>query len=99
MLETLATLLVAIVALYFACGIGFALFFAWRGVGVIDPAAQEGTWGFKLLILPGCAALWPLLLSRYRDRQPPREERNPHRDLARPPTTNPEPDEAASGPE
>ena len=28
-------------------------------------ASISGTWGFRLLILPGAAALWPLLLLRW----------------------------------
>ena len=83
MLEILATTLVTIVALYVLVGICFAGFFVWRGVGAIDPAATEGTWGFRVLIFPGSVAFWPLLLSRYRQRQPPPEEHNAHRDLAR----------------
>mgnify|MGYP006908261177 FL=1 len=83
MLETLAATLVTLGAVYALVGVVFALIFVWRGVGVIDPAAREGTWGFRLLILPGCVAFWPLLLGRWRRRQPPPEERNAHRDLAR----------------
>ena len=38
-------------------GIAFALF----GVGRVDPDAR-GSWTFRPLILPGVAALWPLVL-------------------------------------
>ena len=37
----------------------FGLLFVTRGVGRVDPAAASGTWGFRVLILPGAAALWP----------------------------------------
>ena len=43
-------------------GVGFALF---GGAKAVDEAAVEGTWGFKVLIIPGAAALWPLLLGRW----------------------------------
>ncbi len=82
MLETLATLLVTAIGLYLAIGLAFALWFVWRGANRIDRSAAEGTWGFRLLILPGSAALWPLLLRRVRSEDPP-SERNAHREAAR----------------
>jgi hypothetical protein len=81
MLETLATGLVAGIGLYLAIGLVFALWFVWRGVDRLDASAREGTWGFRLLILPGSVALWPAMLRRLRSGGPPREH-NAHRDLA-----------------
>jgi hypothetical protein len=43
----------------------FAAAFVIRGVQRVDPAAKGAPLGFRLLILPGCAALWPLLLGRW----------------------------------
>ena len=64
---------------YAAVGLIFAVAFVLRGANAIDPVARDGTWGFRLLILPGSAALWPLLLSRWlRGAQAP-EERSAHR--------------------
>lgn len=83
MAHNLAPLLVLSVAVYAAVGVVFAVPFVVRGVGQIDPAAREGTWGFRLLILPGCVALWPLLARRWWAGSPPPAERNPHRDAAR----------------
>lgn len=57
-----AELFAAAVQLYAVAGAVFALPFAWRGAGALDPAARTGSPGFRLLILPGSAALWPLLL-------------------------------------
>lgn len=51
---------------YGAAGVVFAVPFASRGAGAIDPAAKRGTWGFRLLILPGVVALWPLMLAKWR---------------------------------
>ena len=82
MLETLATILLTTAAVYALIGVCFAGFFVWRGVAAIDPAAIEGTWGFRILIFPGAMAFWPLLLSRFIRRQPAPEEHNAHRDLA-----------------
>lgn len=80
MSEGLATLLVAVAGLYFGLGLLFAIAFVLRGVGVIDPQARDGSWGFRVLVVPGSAALWPLLLRRWWRREPPPVERNCHRE-------------------
>jgi hypothetical protein len=59
-----AQLLVQTVAAYVGLGGAFALVFAWRWAGRLDAAAEHGTWGFRVLILPGVIALWPLLVVR-----------------------------------
>jgi len=68
---------------YLAAGLVFALAFVTAGVQRVDPAAHGAPWGFRLLILPGAAALWPLLLARWVRGAGPPEERNAHRDAAR----------------
>ena len=50
---------------YAFAGLVFAVAFALFGVQRVDPAAREAGAGFRLLILPGAAALWPLLLARW----------------------------------
>jgi hypothetical protein len=79
----MATFAVSALTSYLAVGVLFAVAFAFAGVGRIDPLARQGTVGFRLLILPGAAAFWPLLLVRWWRGTPPPEESNPHRDLAR----------------
>ena len=70
-------------AVYVAVGLVFAPFFALIGAGRIDPVAREGTLGFRILILPGAAALWPLLAWRWlKGTGHPPLERNAHRDAA-----------------
>lgn len=49
--------------LYLAAGAVFAPWFALRGAGRLDANARAGTAGFRVLIAPGAAALWPLLLA------------------------------------
>ena len=50
---------------YAVVGVVFALAFVARGVSRVDHrAAGVGIW-FRLLIFPGAAALWPLLLTRW----------------------------------
>ena len=50
---------------YAAVGVLFAVAFATWGIQRVDPAAKGAPLGFRLLILPGSAALWPLLLGRW----------------------------------
>jgi len=64
---------------YSAVGLAFAVAFVFFGAGRIDPDAENGTWGFRLLVLPGSAALWPLLLKRWVQGSPPPVECAPHR--------------------
>ncbi|HTL06008.1 MAG TPA: hypothetical protein VL241_09700 [Gemmatimonadales bacterium] len=49
---------------YLAAGLLFAVPFVARWAGRLDPAARSGSLGFRLLILPGSALLWPWLLAR-----------------------------------
>ena len=69
--------------LYGAIGIVFALPFVFRGVNRIDPIAGESSWGFRLAILAGSAAFWPLLLKRWLGGKSAPGEHNAHRDAAR----------------
>lgn len=71
--------IVAAVAAYVAVGLLFAAAFVATGVGRIDPSAEHAPIGFRLLIVPGTVALWPLLAIRWiRGQQPPTES-TPHR--------------------
>jgi len=72
-----------VIAVYAGLGACFALYFVFRGVGRIDPVAQKATWGFRVLIFPGCAAFWPFLLRRlWQGREWPPEEKNAHRQFS-----------------
>ena len=75
---------------YAAIGLVFALLFVTLGVQRVDPAAKSGTVGFRIMILPGAAAFWPLLLKRWLSgvKAPPGET-NAHRRRARAPATKP----------
>src|SRR6266540_18584 len=48
--------------IYLLCGLVFAIPFVLVGVAKIDPNAAHGSWGFRLLIIPGTMFLWPLRL-------------------------------------
>lgn len=80
MSETIATVFVMLLGLYMGIGLVFAIPFAFKGAGKIDPSAAKGTLGFKLLIIPGAIALWPMLANRWRKNTgTPPEEKNAHR--------------------
>ncbi len=68
--------------IYAGIGILFAGLFVTRGVERVDAAAHGASWGFRILILPGVAALWPLLASRWLRGAPPPDERTAHRRAA-----------------
>lgn len=76
----IAALFLALVSAYLACGLIFAVPFALVGVRRIDPHAAHSSWGFRLLIIPGTMAFWPVLLRRWASgaHEPP-EENNAHR--------------------
>jgi hypothetical protein len=63
--ERVAEVVVATVGAYVAAGALFAVAFVAWGVSRVDPAARGCTPGFRLVILPGAAALWPLLAVRW----------------------------------
>jgi hypothetical protein len=60
-----AKILLTVAAAYIACGLLFGLVFIVWGVGRVDAAARGTPVGFRLLILPGVVAWWPLLLVRW----------------------------------
>jgi len=64
---------------YAVVGIVFASIFIFRGVQRLDSEAQGSGIGFRLLILPGVAAFWPMFLRRWIGGIQPPVERNPHR--------------------
>ncbi|MEZ5332778.1 MAG: hypothetical protein R2991_12170 [Thermoanaerobaculia bacterium] len=76
--ETLARVVVGCLYAYLALGLAVAIGFVARGLARIDARGTGATWGFRLLVLPGCTLLWPLVLKRWLRGGPP-EERNAHR--------------------
>jgi hypothetical protein len=65
MLATLAEGWVGLLSGYVLFGLLFGVCFITLGVGRLDPMAKGAGLGFRLLILPGVVALWPLLLYRW----------------------------------
>jgi hypothetical protein len=62
---TPASLILWIATAYGAAGFTFAIAFVARGAAAIDQSASGAPTGFRLLIFPGAAALWPVLLTKW----------------------------------
>ena len=78
--EFCARVFVVIFEAYALVGLVFAGFFVSLGVQKLDSEARGSSAGFRLLILPGVAAFWPMLLGRWsRGIAEPPIEKNPHR--------------------
>jgi hypothetical protein len=52
-------------AAYALIGAVFAAIFVMFGIHRVDPAAGGAPFSFRLIVVPGVAALWPLLLARW----------------------------------
>lgn len=71
------------VFIYLALGFIASFYISFWCIKKLDPAAKEGTIGFKLLILPGLCVFWLLFILRLRKelKEPPIED-NTHRKAA-----------------
>jgi len=65
---TLAHVVIFVFLAYASCGLVFALAFVVWGAAQLDPVAKGAGIGFRLLICPASAALWPVLLLKWRHR-------------------------------
>ena len=96
-LELFAVWFVRLLALYAGVGLLFALAFVSKGIERVDPATVGATWGFRLIVLPACVALWPLLLRRWLGgATAPPIETNAHRRAAAAPQAGRGPREAGA---
>ena len=57
--------LLLVISIYLGVGAVFAVAFVTRGVGAVDHNAHNAPPGFRVLILPGSAALWPVLAWKW----------------------------------
>ncbi len=57
--------LLALILLYLTSGLLFGVVFVTVGVSRLDAAARGTSIMFRVLILPGTMALWPLLAGRW----------------------------------
>ena len=69
-----AELIVMAFGIYALCGVLVGLIYLFGGAGRIDPAARgKGMpWPVRLMIFPGVAGLWPLMLLKlFTQTEPP----------------------------
>ncbi len=59
------SMVLMVVGVYGAIGLVVGAAFVVWGVGRVDPVARESGWGFRVVILPGAAALWPLVARKW----------------------------------
>ena len=61
----MTTTLAYLVLIYLLVGLLFAVVFAIRGCAALDEGAKTSGIGFRLMIIPAAALLWPYLLRRW----------------------------------
>jgi hypothetical protein len=79
MAESMIRVAVAAFYGYAIVGLVFAAAFVTTGVSSMDKQAHGAGLGFRLIIFPGVAAFWPLLLYRWIRGSGAAIERTPHR--------------------
>lgn len=64
-MESAINILLSIAGIYLLAGVLFSIFFLWKGLVNIDPAAKGSGWFFKVLIFPGLCFFWILFLKKW----------------------------------
>jgi hypothetical protein len=59
-----------IVAIYLVMGILFVIPFLVKGITKVDEGAHGGSFGFKMIIIPGVIVFWPVLLRKWMHKPP-----------------------------
>jgi len=65
MIEQTFSVLVNVGAVYAGCGLIVAVLFLALWCKSFDPSATDGSWGFRVLIVPGIIALWPVIIALW----------------------------------
>ena len=61
----MSQIIIITVLAYCLIGFAFAMFFSLRGVERVDAGAGASHWSFRIMIFPGAAALWPVMLIKW----------------------------------
>ena len=78
--ERLVSLSLLMMGAYAGLGLLFALWFVFFAIARVDKEARGTGIGFRLIIIPGVTALWPIFFRRLLRGMPePPIERNAHR--------------------
>lgn len=67
MLQQILSGLFMVVFLYLFIGVLFTPFFLTQGIKKVDEDVPGSSWGFYMIIIPGCILLWPVLLKKWMD--------------------------------
>ena len=65
-MEVVLNYVFAVIGIYFLVGFLFYLVFVFKWAAEMDENFQGSGFGFKLLILPGTLALWPVLFAKWK---------------------------------
>lgn len=65
MATTIISLLLVIAGLYLLAGLLFAILFVIIGITKVDESTHGSGIGFRIIIIPGIMAFWPLLLKKW----------------------------------
>jgi len=65
MLTTIVSVFLVAITAYLIAGIVFTIFFQAKGLSKIDEGVHGSSWGFRIIIIPGCIVLWPVLLKKW----------------------------------
>lgn len=61
----LIELILLVLGIYLLLGLIFGLFFLVKGMHKIDETASDASLGFKLIVFPGIALLWPIMFFKW----------------------------------
>ena len=64
-MATIVGTMLVVLGAYGAVGIIVGIAFVAHGVDRIDPAMHSSPKSVRLVILPGCIALWPTMLAKW----------------------------------
>ena len=63
-MEIVITVFLTALAVYFVIGLIFGLVFLFGGATRIDALMMDSKWIVRLLLFPGCIAVWPFLMGK-----------------------------------
>lgn len=61
-MSNVSEIVVLVITVYLSVGLVIAIGFVGWGVSRVDPAARNASIAFRILLVPGCVALWPWIL-------------------------------------
>ena len=65
-MTTVAYLFIGFLGIYLIIGIIFSAVILIKGLSSLDPNAKSSGVGFKIIIIPGLIAFWPILWRKWK---------------------------------